>query len=83
VYPRTVNFSARPKLAIARSRNEGDTAKVRELLSREVNESILDGVGRTPLHLAVAQGHWDIVALLCPNAAAANEILQNAVNDSK
>jgi ankyrin repeat protein len=63
--------------------NEGDTAKVRELLSREVNESILDGVGRTPLHLAATQGHLDIVALLCQNAAAANETLQNAVDDDK
>jgi ankyrin repeat protein len=63
--------------------NEGDTAKVRELLSREVNECIVDGLNRTPLYLAAAQGHLDIIALLCQNAAAANKTLQNAVNHNK
>jgi ankyrin repeat protein len=63
--------------------NEGDTAKVRELLSREVSESIVDGLNRTPLDLAMVRGHGDIVALLCPNAAAVNKTLQNAVDNSK
>lgn len=62
-------------LQLLEAANEGDTAKVRELLSREVNESIVDGLNRTPLDLAVAQGHWDIVKLLSHNAAAASRIL--------
>jgi ankyrin repeat protein len=70
-------------LQLLEAAKEGDTAKVRELRSAEVDESVVDEHGRTPLDLAVAQGHRDIVALLCQNAAIANENLQNAVKDSK
>jgi ankyrin repeat protein len=70
-------------LQLLEAANEGDTAKVRELLSREVNESIVDAVGRTALYLAVAQGHLDTVAILCRNAAVASKTLQDAVNDGK
>jgi ankyrin repeat protein len=71
------------KLQLLEAANEGDTAKVRELRSAGVDESVVDAIGRTPLHLAAAQGHREIVALLCQNAAIANETLQNAVKDSK
>ncbi|KAH8781755.1 ankyrin repeat-containing domain protein [Hyaloscypha sp. PMI_1271] len=67
------------KLQLLEAANEGDTAKVRELRSAEVDESVVDALGRTPLHLAAAQGHREIVALLCQNAAIANETLLNAV----
>ncbi|KAH8784690.1 ankyrin repeat-containing domain protein [Hyaloscypha finlandica] len=71
------------KLQLLEAANEGDTAKVRELRSAEVDESVVDAIGRTPLHLAVAQGHREIVALLCQNAAIANETFENAVRGSK
>jgi len=67
------------KLQLLEAANEGDTAKVRELRSAEVDESVVDAIGRTPLRLAAAQGHREIVALLCQNAAIANETLLNAV----
>jgi ankyrin repeat protein len=70
-------------LQLLEAANEGDTAKVRELLSREVDESIVDGDGRTPLDWAAANGHLDIVALLCHNAAAASKTLQEAVRGNK
>jgi hypothetical protein len=71
------------KLQLLEAANEGDTAKVRELRSAEVDESVVDKIGRTPLDLAVAQGHRETVALLWQNAAIANETLRKALNDSK
>jgi ankyrin repeat protein len=66
-------------LQLLEAAREGDTAKVRELRSAEVDESVVDGRGRTPLDLAAAHGHREIVALLCQNAAIANETLYKAV----
>lgn len=71
------------EMQLLEAANEGDTEKVRDLLSKGANGCITNGYYQTPLDLAVARGCLDIVALLCHNAGVANTTLLKAVSDNK
>ncbi|KAM3924775.1 ankyrin repeat domain-containing protein 26 [Leptodactylus fuscus] len=54
-----------------RAASSGDVAKIRQLLlKQDINQ--VDKENRTPLHLACANGHLDVVKLLAENKAKLN-----------
>ncbi|XP_073429462.1 ankyrin repeat domain-containing protein 26 isoform X3 [Dendrobates tinctorius] len=56
---------------VHRAASSGDVAKIRQLLHKQdVNQ--VDKENRTPLHLACANGHLDVVKLLVENKAKLN-----------
>ncbi|KAM4037786.1 ankyrin repeat domain-containing protein 26 isoform 8-T8 [Anomaloglossus baeobatrachus] len=54
-----------------RAASSGDVAKIRQLLHKQ-DVSQVDKESRTPLHLACANGHLDVVKLLVENKAKVN-----------
>jgi ankyrin repeat domain-containing protein 50 len=68
----TTNHTHDLSRAIHQAAQQDDPYKLRVLLTPGVSVDILDGRGRTPLHLAASGGHIDVVKLLCRRHADVN-----------
>jgi ankyrin repeat protein len=60
--------------------DRGETEKVRDILSRGANLSVMDRDRKTPFHLAIAKGNVAIVKVLCAHGADGNSGLCKAVD---
>lgn len=56
-------------LSLLTSTQEGNTEKIRDLVSRNISPNVKDDYGRTPLHIAVEFGQIEIVRILIESNA--------------
>lgn len=75
----TATFQDELDLRLLEAANEGDTEKVRRLLSEGADTSTVNKDRQTPDDLAVRGGHLDVLILLCTHGANIDLVLHKAI----
>ena len=65
-----------------RAARDGDLARVRQLLAAKYPVNRFDGLGKTPLHYAVAGEHLDMVEVLLRAGARVNSHDESRIGDT-